>query len=389
LKCNDILNEKEINKNKKIIKEYPKIADLKDQDNYVNFLNQINDLARGNRDMTKFSFYKLNNEIIKKFGNIYKQNIILNLNFDPNNSIFEDDSEEDGEFINEVCDGKSEKSDENENENEREVIDEKVLNNYYYFINIISKDNLKLNENITIKILHKLNINPENFLASSNNKYFIDNFVRTDNFLNLSLEQIKNIYPHLQELYEYKNIFDYLIRECNIKDYIDYRGNFIIKINNKDNNKERYYPPYEWIGFGLKVIGKYENDEWLLDDSKDNKWAIAYHGVGGRLPTKLVKDKLEKKIKEGLKQGRSQTKCHSDDIRHPGKRIGTGVYLTPNINIAENYSGIICINKERYKVALMAKVRIDKIRESKDINFWILNSKYIRVYRILLKKFNK
>ena len=245
-------------------------------------LNQINDLARGNRDMTKFSFYKLNNEIIKKFGNIYKQNIILNLNFDPNNSIFEDDSEEDGEFINEVCDGKSEKSDENENENEREVIDEKVLNNYYYFINIISKDNLKLNENITIKILHKLNINPENFLASSNNKYFIDNFVRTDNFLNLSLEQIKNIYPHLQELYEYKNIFDYLIRECNIKDYIDYRGNFIIKINNKDNNKERYYPPYEWIGFGLKVIGKYENDEWLLNDSKDNKWAIAYHGVGGR-----------------------------------------------------------------------------------------------------------
>ena len=248
LKCNDILNEKEINKNKKIIKEYPKIADLKDQDNYVNFLNQINDLARGNSDMTKFSFYKLNNEIIKKFGNIYKQNLILSLNLDPNSSILEDDSEE-GEFINEVCDGKSEKSD--ENENVREVIDEKVLNNYYYFINIISKDNLKLNENITIKILHKLNINPENFLASSNNKYFIDNLVRTDKFLNLSLEQIKNIYPNLQELYEYKNIVDYLIRECNIKDYIDCRGNFIIKINNKDNTKERYYPPYEWIGIGF------------------------------------------------------------------------------------------------------------------------------------------
>jgi hypothetical protein len=126
-----------------------------------------------------------------------------------------------------------------------------------------------------------------------------------------------------------------------------------------------------------------------LDDSKDSKWAIAYHGVGGRLPTKLVKDKLQKKIKEGLKQGTSQTKCHSDDIRHPGKRIGTGVYLTPNINIAENYSGIISFNKERYKVALMSKIRIDKIRESKDINFWILNSKYIRAYLILLKKLNK
>ena len=385
MKCNDILNEKEINKNKKIIKEYPKIAG--DHDDYVNFLIQVNDIARGSIDITKFNFFKLNDAIIKKFGNIYKQNLVLNLNLDPNNSIFEDNSDESGEFIDEVCNGKSEKSD--EKENEIEVIDEKVLNNYYYFINIISKDNLKLNENITIKILSKLNINPENFLASSNTKYFIDNFVRTDNFLNLTVEQIKNLYPNLEDLYEYKNIFDYLIKECNIKNNIDCRGNFIIKINNKDNTKERYYPPYEWIGIGLNVIGKYENDEWLLDDSKDSKWAIAYHGVGGRLPTKLVKDKLQKKIKEGLKQGTSQTKCHSDDIRHPGKRIGTGVYLTPNINIAENYSGIISFNKERYKVALMAKFRIDKIRESKDINFWILNSKYIRVYRIILKKINK
>ena len=296
---------------------------------------------------------------------------MLSLNLNQNNSISEEEDESE-DFIDEVCNRKSEKS--SEIEKEREEIDEKILNNYYYFINIISKDNLKLNENITIKILSKLNINPENFLASSNTKYFIDNFVRTDNFLNLTVEQIKNLYPNLEDLYEYKNIFDYLIKECNIKDYIDCRGNFIIKINNKDNTKERYYPPYEWIGIGLKVIGKYENDEWLLDDSKDSKWAIAYHGVGGRLPTKLVKDKLQKKIKEGLKQGKSQTKCHSDDIRHPGKRIGNGVYLTPNINIVENYSGIISFNKERYKVALMAKVRIDKIRESKDINFWILTN---------------
>jgi len=388
MKCNDILIEIETNKNDSVIRKkinYPKIRE--NQKDYVDFLKEINEIDKDNLNISNFNKYKLNNDIVKRLENIYKQNMVLNLIINPENSNFDDDDEESGEFINEVCDGKSEKSD--EKEYEREVIDEKVLNNYYYFINIISKDNLKRNENISIKFLHKLNINPENFLASSNTKYFIDNFVRTKNFINLSLEQIKSIYPNLEDLYEYKNIVDYLINECSIKDYIDCRGNFIIKINNKDETKERYYPPYEWIGIGLNVIGKYENDEWLLDDSKDSKWAIAYHGVGGRLPIKLVKDKLIKKIKEGLKQGRSQTKCHSDDIRHPGKRIGTGVYLTPNINIAENYSGIICINKERYKVALMAKVRIDKIRESKDINFWILNSKYIRVYRILLKKFNK
>ena len=34
----------------------------------------------------------------------------------------------------------------------------------------------------------------------------------------------------------------------------------------------------------------------------------------------------------------------------------------------------------------MVKVLNDKIREPEDINFWIVNKKYIRTYRILFKK---
>ena len=35
----------------------------------------------------------------------------------------------------------------------------------------------------------------------------------------------------------------------------------------------------------------------------------------------------------------------------------------------------------------MVKVKIDKIREPKDINYiWVLNKDYVRAYRILLKK---
>ena len=384
LKCNDLLNEEKINKKCTIKKkiDYPIIGDK--IEDYVHFLMQINEINKGDINITNFNLTSLNEDIRAKIGNIFKQNIELNLNFAQNNLILEDDDDID-DVEDEACYLKPEKF------GEKEKNDENILNNFYYFINIISKNNIKFNENIKINILNKLKIkiDPNNFLASNNSKYFIDNFVRTDNFLNLSLDQIKNIYPNLEVLHEYKNIFDYLIKECNIKDFIDFKGNFIIKINNKDKTKEKYYPPYEWIGIGLKVLGKYDNDEWLLNDSKDNKWAIAYHGVGRSLSIKQVKDKLEKKIKEGLKQGKSQIKCHLEDIRHPGKQIGTGVYLTPNINIVENYSGIITFNKERYKVALMAKVEIDKIRESKDINFWVLNSEYIRIYRILLKKINK
>ena len=36
----------------------------------------------------------------------------------------------------------------------------------------------------------------------------------------------------------------------------------------------------------------------------------------------------------------------------------------------------------------MAGVLIEKIRESKDIQFWFLDKEYIRIYRILVKKIN-
>ena len=72
VKCNDIMNEKEINKNNsKIRKEinYPKIGD--NQNDYVNFLIEINEIAKDNLNMTNFSQYKLNIDMVKTFGNIY------------------------------------------------------------------------------------------------------------------------------------------------------------------------------------------------------------------------------------------------------------------------------------------------------------------------------
>ena len=206
----------------------------------------------------------------------------------------------------------------------------------------------------------------------------------------MSLSEIKNNYQYFFELYEFKNIInELLIRYCNIdRKLIDYKGHFIIpnKSNNFIRGKEKYYPPYGWFGIGLSVLGKYDNDDWINDNSKESKWSIAYHGVGGNLPSSEVIEKLRKKIKNGLEDGESQYKCNYSDIRHKNKRIGTGVYLTQNINICENYSGQISFNNSKYKIALMVKVLNSKIREPEDINFWILYRDYIRIYRILIKK---
>ena len=83
---------------------------------------------------------------------------------------------------------------------------------------------------------------------------------------------------------------------------------------------------------------------------------------------------------------KNKFKRYDNDKRHNGKKIGEGIYLTPDINIADKFSGKISINNKRYKVVLMAKVLISKIREPENFNFWILNKEDIRFYRILVKE---
>ena len=152
---------------------------------------------------------------------------------------------------------------------------------------------------------------------------------------------------------------------------------------------EKYYPPYGWFGIGLNVLGKYDegSNDWLDKDS--NKWTIAYYSVGQNSSSNKVIEILnEIIIEQKLNQGNNQFKCSSMDKRHPNKKVGVGIYLTPDINIAERFSGRILINNKKYRVVLMAKVLIDKIKEPEDINYWILNKDFIRFYRILVKESN-
>ena len=387
IKCNKILK---IKKDKSKIKEKVEYYKIENQNDYFNFLVDINGENDKKENINDFNLSNLDQDIKQKIDEVFKKNVYININLDEEDDVPSDS----GEFVDEIFNQNSEHS--KEKEKSKIIVKRKdkikpkedILNDFYYLFNIIPKYNSNFNENIKIKFENKLRkkINPNNFIVSNNNKYFIDNLVRNDNFLELSLEKIKNLYPNLDELYEYKNIFEYLIKECGIKNYINCKGNFIFTINNKGKTKEKYYPPYEWIGIGLKIGN---NNDCLNLNYNDNEWAIAYYGVGGGLPINKVKYKLKDKIENGLDQTNSQTKWDFDDIRHPGKKVGSGVYLVPNINLVENYCGIITFNKEKYRVALMVKVKIDKIREPKDINFWILNPKYVRPYRILLKKMNQ
>ena len=377
----------------KRIFEYPYITKFNDCDSEIEFLKNMNlvlkdEFNQNNLNNNSFHISEMDKEIHRVIKDIFNDDKI-NLYKETLNII-------DDNFY----------SDDDENYSDEKYIlynsneFNEMKNKFYYSINLYPiRNNIIFNtknikEIIVDRISSNLSIDNDNLIVSFNNKcIFIDNFIRTKEFFDSSIQKIKNSYPNLYELYEYKLIINELLcNQCNIKNYIDYRGNFIIPNKNLNTKRgtEKYYPPYGWFGIGLKVLGKYNDDNWLNDRDEKSKWAIAYHGLGRMKSFDEIKNILKNIIikGEGLIPGSSQIKSNCNDIRHPGKKVGTGVYLTSSLNIAEGYSGIIPLYNKKYKIILMARVLIDQIREPEDFNYWVLNKDYIRVYRILLKENN-
>ena len=229
-------------------------------------------------------------------------------------------------------------------------------------------------------------------IMSNNNSIFINNFIKSPLFSRLPPKEIKKIYPGLNCLYDYKLILDGLIRlQCDIpEEKLDYRYNFIIpnlSLNNK-RGSEIYNPPYGWLGIGLKVINEYDkgDNSWL--NKNNDLWAIAYYGFGKKIDKK---EELKSMLKDIIVKNKllieQHNKCDYNDIRHNGEKVGKGICLSPNINIAEKNCGIFNFNKKKYKIVLMSKVLIKNIREPYNHSFWVINNvEDIRIYKILVKE---
>jgi len=53
-----------------------------------------------------------------------------------------------------------------------------------------------------------------------------------------------------------------------------------------------YNPPtHNWIGYGLKVLGQYDNgnNDWIEMNGNPNEWAVAYHGTGASAVNPICK----------------------------------------------------------------------------------------------------
>lgn len=144
------------------------------------------------------------------------------------------------------------------------------------------------------------------------------------------------------------------------------------------------------MGFGIEVLKRYNNEiDWLANDGREGEWAVAYHGFGCRMPGEQIKSILKTIIHDNLKPGGGQGYSHANDSRHPGKKCGNGVYVTPNINTAFGYAGLIPLGKKNYRIVIMVRVNPSYIREPTTMKgYWIVdgNSNQLRPYRLLIKE---
>ena len=157
----------------------------------------------------------------------------------------------------------------------------------------------------------------------------------------------------------------------------------------------KYDPPLDYLGFGIKVSGKYDNgnDDWLGMSNKEGEWWVAYHGVGRCQSNERVGEIVGLIMQNGLIPGSGQVYANSRNLNELNKAeynlVGVGVYLTDSINEAESYSGNIKIEHAQYSTIFMCRVNPKKVRVARSMpDYFVLdpNNDCIRPYRILIKK---
>jgi len=207
---------------------------------------------------------------------------------------------------------------------------------------------------------------------------------------------------------------------------IDIEGNrdFTYLCNTFTRGGYDYKQPGGWKGYGINVSKKYDNndDSWLAMDNNPKEWAVAYHGIregdltiiqaAGRIidPDKIpdvdsrslqqingeaqqINGKPLQTSKNQLIPGNNQFWENSSNenkkTQHLHRKVpAKGIYCTPDISIAKGYAGDVKIEKKKYKLVLMLRIRPESITYPKTVpSFWVIEKPAdVRPYRILLYK---
>ena len=254
----------------------------------------------------------------------------------------------------------------------------------------------KFKNNLKLKLSKDYNISPEEIIVTFPQKgsVHVQVIFQSNEFNDLDLNQFKEKFKNDKQFKELSNLkeihTDVIMGACKLsKSQLDPLGNRVDGwgVGEKRGNKP-YIPPLGWTGIGLKVLNKYKDNEWIGMSNTSGEWCVAYHGVGRGQDSESVKKVTGLIYKGNFKPGTKQVHKDCADIYHQGQLVKEGVYCTPNIKVAEGFSGISYINGKSYKTVLMVRVNPKSIRGCKCMkDYWVVNgtNDEIRPYRILYK----
>ena len=254
-----------------------------------------------------------------------------------------------------------------------------------FFISIYPHRNInnheQFSENISFVMKEKFPELNKNYIMNDNYVFLIVNEYLTKNNYNKNIfiseeKNVKNSLYILNSMFSLKK--NYLIESCQINaNKLDKRYDAIY-FKSEENDKidgEKYYPPIGWFGIGLKNVKEPNGPiAYLTFNKKLNKEPLQ----------KILNEIIEKKNLDCLEK---QSEKKEFDKRN-WSAVGKGIYLFPNIEIAEKYTGTFDMNNKKYKIVLLVKVVKDKIKEPKHnkLGYWVVEKEYVKLCRILFKE---
>ena len=254
-----------------------------------------------------------------------------------------------------------------------------------FFISIYPHRNInnheQFSENISFVMKEKFPELNKNYIMNDNYVFLIVNEYLTKKNYNKNIfiseeKNVKNSLYILNSMFSLKK--NYLIESCQINaNKLDKRYDAIY-FKSEENDKidgEKYYPPIGWFGIGLKNVKEPNGPiAYLTFNKKLNKEPLQ----------KILNEIIEKKNLDCLEK---QSEKKEFDKRN-WSAVGKGIYLFPNIEIAEKYTGTFDVNNKKYKIVILVKVVKDKIKEPKHnkLGYWVVEKEYVKLCRILFKE---
>ncbi|ETO32341.1 hypothetical protein RFI_04776 [Reticulomyxa filosa] len=228
----------------------------------------------------------------------------------------------------------------------------------------------------------------EVFLGSICAGYTIDDLDQTtlEKMLNSDLtERLRAEFPSFKDLKIHPLFFTpafdvAMFDNKGNKDFTNENSSFIL---GPTGLQRTYQQPTGWTRYGLKVLGKYENDTWLHPFRNTGNWWRGYHGTGHAYCENVTSlNALASIYKTKFKKARNAA-------------YGHGVYCSPKPAFYEpgnSYLGRGTINLVQgtknfeFMFQVAVKPGADTLTSASTANIWaVQNVDDIRVYGILVR----